>query len=76
MCVFSQVHTALCHDALLTSTSVEEQSFASTWANCAMEPRTVLMAGMKDHTAEVSLHSHIGADALMWYISMNVQVLS
>ena len=50
-----QVHTAPYPAALPMSTSVEEQNSASTWASCVTGLPTAPTAGMRAHTAEVSL---------------------
>lgn len=52
-----QAHTALYRGALPTSTSVEELISAFICANCATGFRTAPTAGMRVHTAEVSLHN-------------------
>lgn len=54
-----QAHTALYRGALPTSTSVEELISAFIWENCATGFRTAPTAGMRVHTAEVSLHNNV-----------------
>ena len=61
-----QVHTVPYPAALPMSTSAEEQNSASTWASCVTGLPTAPTAGMRAHTAEVSL---LHKRAVQWYCS-------